>query len=144
MPDIVHRIGIRATPRKVYAALTKQNGLAGWWTKDTQASPQVGAILKFRFGDHGSNDMKVARLVPGLQVQWRCVDGAKEWIGTRLTFDLKRQGGRTIVFFAHRGWSKQGEFMHYCNTKWVTFLLSLKSLVENGKGMPYPNDMDID
>jgi uncharacterized protein YndB with AHSA1/START domain len=29
MSDIVHRIGIRATPRKVYAALTEQKGLAG-------------------------------------------------------------------------------------------------------------------
>ena len=48
------------------------------------------------------------------------------------------------MFFAHRGWSKQEEFMHYCSTKWLTLHLSLKSLVEKGKGMPYPNDMDID
>jgi uncharacterized protein YndB with AHSA1/START domain len=144
MPDIVHRIGIRATPRKVYAALTEQKGLAGWWTRDTSASPQVGAILKFRFGNHGFNDMKVVRLVPGRQVHWRCVDGAKEWIGTRLSFDLKRQGNRTIVLFAHRGWRRPVEFMHYCSTKWAIFLLSLKSLVEKGRGRPYPNDMDID
>jgi hypothetical protein len=88
--------------------------------------------------------MKVVRLAPGRLVQWRCVDGPKEWIGTQLTFDLKRKGNRTIVLFAQRGWRKQGEFMHFCSTKWATFLLSLKSLVEKGKGRPYPNDMDID
>jgi uncharacterized protein YndB with AHSA1/START domain len=78
MPDILHWIGIQAAPRKVYAALTEQRGLAGWWAKNTSASSEVGAILKFRFGDYGFNDIKVVRLVPGQQVRWRCVDGAKE------------------------------------------------------------------
>jgi hypothetical protein len=36
------------------------------------------------------------------------------------------------------------EFMHYSRTKWATYLLSLKSFVEKGKGKPYPNHMDID
>jgi hypothetical protein len=36
------------------------------------------------------------------------------------------------------------EFMRYSRTKWATYLLSLKSLVEKGKGKPYPNDMDIE
>jgi uncharacterized protein YndB with AHSA1/START domain len=143
MPNMVHRMGIRATPRKVYAALTVQKGLAGWWTTNTRESPKVGAILQFRFGRHGFTGMKVVRLVPGRQVQWRCVDGAEEWIGTRLTFDLKRESRRTIVLFSQRGWRKQMEFMHYCSTKWATFLLSLKSLLEKGKGTPYPHDMDI-
>ena len=120
MPNILDRIGIRAAPRKVYAALTEQRGLARWWTKNTSASPEVGTILKFRFGDHGFNDMKVFRLVPGRQVQWHYVDGAKESIGTRLTLDLKWQGGRTIVLFSQRGCKEQMEFMHYCNMKWAT------------------------
>ena len=34
--------------------------------------------------------------------------------------------------------------MHHCSTKWATFLMSLKSLVETGKGAPYPNDVLID
>jgi uncharacterized protein YndB with AHSA1/START domain len=28
MPDILHRIGIKASPEKVYTALTEQEGLA--------------------------------------------------------------------------------------------------------------------
>ena len=34
--------------------------------------------------------------------------------------------------------------MHHCSTKWAVFLMSLKSLVETGKGDPYPNDIKID
>ena len=30
--------------------------------------------------------------------------------------------------------------MHHCSTKWAIFLMSVKSLVETGKGAPFPND----
>lgn len=144
MADILHRIGIKAAPEKVYAALTEQAGLAGWWTKETKASPNIGAILQFRFGDRGFNDMKVLEMVPNKRVKWQCVDGAKEWIGTELTFDLKQKDGSTIVLFAHRGWKEQVEFMHYCSTKWGVYMLSLKWFLEKGKGAPYPEDIDTD
>jgi hypothetical protein len=36
------------------------------------------------------------------------------------------------------------EFMHHCSTKWGVFLLSLKSLLETGKGAPHPNDIKLD
>jgi len=36
------------------------------------------------------------------------------------------------------------EFMHHCSTKWGVFLLSLKSLLETGKGSPHPNDLKLD
>jgi uncharacterized protein YndB with AHSA1/START domain len=29
MPDILHRVGIRSSPDKVYEALTEEKGLAG-------------------------------------------------------------------------------------------------------------------
>jgi len=35
MVDILHRVGITATPDKVYEALTTVEGLAAWWTTDT-------------------------------------------------------------------------------------------------------------
>jgi uncharacterized protein YndB with AHSA1/START domain len=143
MPDILHRVGINSPPEQVYHALSDEKGLAGWWTTNTKASATVDAIDRFRFGDRGFNDMRVAELVPGKRVKWHCVDGAAEWIGTELTFDLKPDNGLTIVLFAQRGWKEPVEFMHYCSTKWATYLLSLKSLCETGKGAPYPDDVDI-
>jgi uncharacterized protein YndB with AHSA1/START domain len=143
MSDILHRVGIRASTEKVFAALSEEKGLAGWWTTNVNASPEVGSIAQFRFDDRGFNDMKVLELSPGKRVGWQCVDGAAEWIGTELTFDLREENGVTVLLFAQRGWREQVEFMHYCNTKWGTYLLSLKSLCETGKGMPYPEDVDI-
>jgi uncharacterized protein YndB with AHSA1/START domain len=143
MFDILHRVGIRSSADQVFEALSEEKGLAGWWSKNVTASPMVGAVNKFRFGDRGFNDMKVAELVPGRRVRWHCVDGAKEWIGTDLTFDLKEENGVTVVLFAQRGWKEQVEFMHFCTTKWGTYLLSLKALCETGKGNPYPDDVEI-
>jgi uncharacterized protein YndB with AHSA1/START domain len=138
------RIGINASPKKVYAALTEEQGLAGWWTKNASASATVGAILHFRFGDRGFNEMQVVRLVPDRRVEWRCVNGAKEWIGARLTFDLKKEHGGTRILFYQRGWKRPVEFMHYCSTKWAVYLVSLKWLLETAKGARYPNDIATD
>jgi uncharacterized protein YndB with AHSA1/START domain len=143
MADILHRVGIKKTASHVFEALSEESGLGGWWTKYVKASPHVGAILEFRFGDKGFNAMQVVELSPGERVKWHCVDGAKEWISTELTFELQEKQGLTIVLFSQRGWKEQVEFMHYCSTKWATYLLSLKLLCETGKGTPYPDDVDI-
>ena len=34
--------------------------------------------------------------------------------------------------------------MHHCSTKWAVFLLSLKSLLEIGKGAAWPNEIKLD
>jgi len=33
--------------------------------------------------------------------------------------------------------------MYHCSTKWATFLMSLKQLVETGTGAPHPDDVRI-
>jgi uncharacterized protein YndB with AHSA1/START domain len=128
MPDIIHRIGIKAEPGKVFAALTTEKGLAGWWTKNTKADAKVGATLQFRFSE-GGPDMKVVELKPNRNVKWKCVSGPEEWVGTDLTFDLKEEDGETVLLFGHRNWKEAGEFMAHCSCKWAYFLLSLKSLL---------------
>lgn len=145
MPDILHRVGIQASsPDGTYKALTTCAGLSAWWTDNTKGDSKVGGTLKFRFGEHGGFDMKVLELKPTERVHWQVVGGPEEWIGTKVSFDLKQDGDYTIVLFKHQGWKEPVEFMHHCSTKWAIFLLSLKSLLETGKGAPYPNDVKLD
>jgi hypothetical protein len=47
------------------------------------------------------------------------------------------------VRFGHRNWSEAVEFTEHCSTKWATFMLSLKDLVETGQGRPAPDDVWI-
>jgi len=146
--DIIHRVGIKAPAAKVYAALSTIDGLAGWWTRATTGSSKVGETINFRFhtptGDEiGGFDMDVLELVPEQKVRWRVESGPAEWVGTDIEFLLSRQDEHTIVMFGHRQWREEVEFTSHCSTKWATFLLSLRDLVETGKGQPAPEDLKI-
>jgi uncharacterized protein YndB with AHSA1/START domain len=144
MLDILHKVGIKSSTNDVYKALTTRDGLSDWWTNSTQAEDKVGGALQFRFGDRGGFDMKVLELDPDHRVRWQVVDGPEEWIGTKIEWELRQEGDWTLVFFKHQGWKEPVEFMHHCSTKWGVFLVSLKSLLETGKGAPFPNDIKID
>ena len=147
MVDILHRVGIKASLKDTYQALATREGLAAWWTTNTQGESKVGGAIKFRFSANGSEiggfDMKVLELEPEKRVLWEVVEGPAEWIGTRIRFDLRQEGEYSIILFKHEGWREPVEFMHHCSTKWATFLMSLKSLVETGKGSPSPDDVRI-
>ncbi len=146
--DILHRVGIKAPLADVYPALATPEGVAGWWTEDAHGESRVGATLAFRFSaggvDIGGFTMKILELRPAALVQWEVLDGPAEWIGTRIGFELKQEDDYSIVLFKHSGWREPVEFMHHCSTKWAIFLMSLKSLLETGKGAPSPADTKID
>jgi uncharacterized protein YndB with AHSA1/START domain len=146
--DIVHRIGIKAPAQDVYAALASIDGLAGWWTRNTSGDSRPGGHITFRFHNAAGDDvggfgMKVVELTAERAVRWRVEDGPAEWVGTDVEFLLSQQDGYTIVAFGHRRWRDDGEFMAHCSTKWATFLLSLRDLVETGQGKPAPEDVKI-
>jgi uncharacterized protein YndB with AHSA1/START domain len=142
MLDILHRVGIVASPDAVYEALATREGLAGWWTNDTQGESKVGGVLQFRFIP-GGFDMEVLELDPGKRVLWQVVDGPPEWVGTKVSWDLTQDGDYTIILFKHEGWKEPVEFMYHCSTKWAIYMMSLKALVETGKGAPSPDDVQI-
>lgn len=149
MPDILHRVGLESSSTKdAFHALATVDGLSAWWTHDTEGESREGGNIRFRFGrpisEGGGFEMKVLELVPGRRVLWEVIDGPEAWIGTTISFDLKEEDGFTIVLFKHAGWKEPVEFMHHCSTKWGQFLMSLKALMETGKGAPHPDDIHID
>lgn len=143
MPDILHAVGIKATPAQVYTALTTIDGLAAWWTSDTRGAATAGDTISFHFGDTARVDVKVLELVPNERVVWQVLHAQPDWIGTKIRFELKPKDALTHVLFKHEGWEHPTEFMHHCSTKWATFLVSLKTMLEKGAGTPYPNDVQI-
>lgn len=149
MADIIHRVGIKAPISKVYAALSTVEGVAGWWTKQTSGASKIGGMIGVRFHsadgkEIGSMNMEVIALDPNKKVHWRFTSGPEEWVGTDVIFNLSQEGEYTIVLFGHKNWHEANEFTSHCSMKWATFLLSLRELVETGKGKPSPNDIKID
>lgn len=137
--DIRHRVGIATTVDKVYETLTSIDGNRGWWDSRATGDAKKGGVLTF-FG----HDFEVVDAVPGERVKWRCTKGSAEWVGTEITYGLAYRKDQTFVLFDHTGWREPTEFMHHCSTKWATFLLSLKALLETGKGRPAPGEVQIE
>ena len=147
MFDILHRVGIKTSRQNVYQALATPEGVATWWTVDSTGAREAGGTLRFRFTDHGRElgvfHMKILELHADTRVVWQVTEGPDEWVGTRIRFELKQEDDYTIVLFRHEGWKEPVEFMYHCSTKWATFLMSLKSLGETGRGQPSPDDVKV-
>src|SRR5260370_10716742 len=95
MLDILHRVGIKSSSLDAtYKALTTREGLSAWWTNKTQGESKVGGVLQFRFGA-GGFDMKVLELHPPERVLLQVVGGAKEWIGTKVSWEVTKEGYHT-------------------------------------------------
>lgn len=144
--EINLRIGVKASPDKAFAALTERAKLAQWWTPDTRGSgAKVGDTLEFWFGDF-CEKFDVTALEPGKRVVWKAPpnQGAPEWEATEVTFTISKDEKQTFVRFRHSGWKENGDFHAHCSTRWAVFLVSLKELLETGKGRPIPNDVRVD
>ena len=141
---INHRVGIKASPERIYEVLTTDDGLATWWTNDISGAGGIGSIIEFRFNG-GGPDFKVTELVPNKTVRWMHSGSMPEsWMGTEILFQLQEDEEQTFVRFTHSNWKESSDFMAHCSTKWAVFLISLKDAVETNKGKPFPNDMQID
>jgi uncharacterized protein YndB with AHSA1/START domain len=143
MPDIRHRVAITAPLASVYQAVATTEGISDWWTRDgVRGESRPGSRLQFYFGQpEPAAVMEVTKLDASGHVHWHCVEGADEWVGTKLSFELTHQDGETVVLFTHADWRDPSDFMAHCSARWAYFLFSLKQLVEDGKGTPFPDDM---
>ena len=139
------QIGVKATPDDIYKTLTEPKRLAQWWTSDTRGSgTKVGDTLEFWFGEFCQKFI-VKALKPGEHVAWKSPkgQGADEWEETEVTFDISTDDKQTYIRFRHSGWRENSDLYAHCSMKWATFMLSLKDLLEKGKGQPRRSDLQI-
>jgi uncharacterized protein YndB with AHSA1/START domain len=137
MAELKHLVEINAPASKVYRALTEQEGLAGWWTLETVAEPKVGGILELTFGDKYYDKMRVTGLEPNRRVEWECIQGHEEWVGTTFVFDLEEKDGTTALRFTQGNWRAATDFFALCNTTWGYYMQSIKEYCETGTGKPF-------
>jgi len=143
MVDILHSVAAKAPLDDVYAAVATSEGVARWWSVESTGKSEVGEQLAVRFGDLGGFDLNIQELDPAGRVRWLVTEGPEEWVGTEIGWQFRQDGEYTTVLFSHEGWREPVEFMHHCSTKWGTFLMSLKSYLETGRGAPAPEDVKI-
>jgi len=143
---IHHQIGVKATPDQIFQTLTAVDKLARWWTTDTRGGgARVGDTLEFWFGEM-CQKFAVSELVRDKRVVWRSPrgQGVDEWEDTEVRFELSTDEHQTFVRFQHDGWRERTPLQGHCSMRWAVFLLSLKDVLERGKGRPFPYDLEID
>ena len=139
MSAIVKELTIEATPGCAWSSLTKQDELARWCTNDLNASPEVGSLVEFRFGEWGDFVLRfeVAELDEGSKVHWVSrLSPFAQWAGTSVTWQLEPVRNGTQVVFTHDGFAQVDEAYELTRGIWEYFLASLKSYLETGKGTP--------
>ena len=144
MAEIRHLIRIKSTPEKIYRAIVAQDGLSNWWTYDTQIvgeAGKAGSIIEFGFNNRETVfKMRVEQLDLNKRIVCTCLGGHSEWENTNLFFNLNKDGGETILNFGHVNWKSSDGILPLCSFSWAKYLMSLKSLIEDGEGQPHlPN-----
>ena len=140
MATIKHLFHINAPKEKVYEALTTIQGLSNWWTIQTTGNTNLGEVIQFRFGPNFLNEMKVMVMIPNDFVEWECVNSAPDWIGTKISFTLDENDGKTRVRFEHAGWKETGDFYAACSFSWARYMESLRQFCQTGKGEAFGSE----
>lgn len=141
MANILHRLTIDAPTEHVAAVVAGKQGIEQWWTaRPVDGDDTVGGNLSVSFGDRPDPAATFEVLERSLErIVWRCVEGPRDWIDTRMTFALEPAAdGGTTLLFSHEGWRQENEFMHGCSTNWAAYLMSLKSGAEGRGFNAYP------
>ncbi len=113
MTDIHHQVRMNAPLDEVFRALETRELFGAF------AGAEAAKVA-----------LQTVSLEDGARLSWRCVDGPSEWIGTNITFDLRRDGTATVLRFRHHDWREATETLARCSTQWGRLLLSLKNRLE--------------
>ncbi len=139
MTTILLRVPVDSDPKTVYEAVATTQGVNGWWSNHTQGPEGVGSTIKVGIPDAPMTfDFQVTEDVPQSTVQWRCLAGPPEWIGTDIRFIVQTDDdGHTSVLFSHDGWKTTEESFPFIAYSWAQILPRLKKLAEDGAPDPY-------
>jgi Activator of Hsp90 ATPase homolog 1-like protein len=145
MNNFKKTINFQTSDIKVYTALT--NSITKWWTEMFEGvSNEQGESFTIRFGSNVFKTMVVEELVPDKKVVWKVTDSLidipelknkKEWINTKIVWEISSKENQTEVYLTHFGLTPQIECYNICENGWQNFTNSLIDFITTGIGKPY-------
>ncbi len=137
MAEIRHEIKIKASQDVVFDALTTVHGLTGWHSSEVSGNPSLGGVVVFNSSSAAAFEWEVTKADKLKAVEWRCVKGPGNSVGTAARFYLSEASdGRTQVELFHSGWPDEHGNFRKCNTLWGILLHHLRKYAETGKEDP--------
>ncbi|RBQ09147.1 SRPBCC domain-containing protein [Pedobacter miscanthi] len=129
------------SPEEVFNTI---NNVGGWWQGEINGSTgKVNDEFTYQMGDVHFSKQKVIESLPGKKVVWLVTDSEinfvsdkKEWVNTKIVFDISPEGEKTRLTFTHRGLVPAIECYGGCSGAWQNLIeKSLFSYINTGKGV---------
>ena len=147
MADIHQDFPIKASPQRVFEAISTPRGLDAWWTKRSKGKAAEGAEFELWFGPEYDWRAVVSKCAfppaSPAEFELRMTASDPDWTGTRVGFRLERQGERTWVRFHHTGWPQRNEHYRISCYCWAMYLRILRRYLEHGEQVEYEKRLDV-
>ncbi|MFT6843846.1 MAG: hypothetical protein ACJAUV_000013 [Flavobacteriales bacterium] len=141
--EITHLLKIKASPEKVFKAVSSQQGISAWWSKECSVGESEGSTSTLKFDKQGTivtMGFKTTHLNVNKKVLWECVENANPaWLGTRISTEISETLEGSEVLFSHRNFDekwKGQDLFEMTKQGWEHFVGSLVSFCETGEGEP--------
>lgn len=137
-------IVVSKTPKETFDAI---NNVRGWWSENVEGgTSRLNDEFDYHYKDIHRCKMRLVEVVPEQRVVWLVLENyfnfitdQKEWVGTKVIFDITQQGDKTQLVFTHLGLVPDYECYDICFDAWTGYINnSLRNLIETGKGEPNP------
>ncbi|HVZ97857.1 MAG TPA: SRPBCC domain-containing protein [Chitinophagaceae bacterium] len=128
-------------------AIKKISNVPDWWGVAFSGSAEKqNDTFVVKMGEDAFFNFTVTELLPGKKIVWLVTDcympwysDKKEWVNTRLIFNLSENNGETTVNFIHEGLVPGIECYKDCDSGWTHWIqTSLFSYLTTGKGVFRP------
>jgi uncharacterized protein YndB with AHSA1/START domain len=130
MFSVTDSLEIACPPEKLFAFLTEQEKLMQWFAPQVITVPVEGTVAAFAFEYDLDFKMEIIKLVDGERVEWECVDGYGDWLGSKVSFVLKKNAEGSVLEFEHTGLKNDAK-KEKTTQSWGEYLKKLKNICEN-------------
>lgn len=144
--DFTSTIVVDQDPSTVFNAI---KNFRAWWSDDIQGETgTLNETFFYHYKDVHLCRLKLIEVIPDKKLVYQVIDNQfnftknkTEWIGTKLVFDISKDGEKTKMQFTHEGLVPEYECYNVCKDAWSSYIQgSLKSLIETGRGKPNPKE----
>jgi len=131
------------SPEEIFKAVT--NPRAWWGERIEGATEKQGDEFTFEVPDTHYSKQRLIEVIPNRHVTWLVIESnltflkqRDEWTGTKIVFDITKEGDKTKLTFTHFGLRPDVECYNFCAPGWDQYVKgSLVQFIQTGIGAPF-------
>lgn len=130
--------------QEVFQAITKvRSWWSGYYSEEFKGNAeQLNDEFSFRAGDGAHySKQKIVEVIPNKKVVWLITESelsflekTDEWTGTKVIFEISKEGDKTQLVFTHQGLTPEAECYESCAPAWTQYVQNkLLPIISPGK-----------